>query len=170
MNETSLIILNRHFKEAAEELLGHYNVEATVTDEVDSSVEYVATLGFGSDGIAGAIALCTSARCAQYLVKTVAAKNEHDWLGELGNQLLGRLKRRLGNHGISFAMGVPVLFKGERIAIARTLDLGRSAQLNFQTPEGILEAWLDFRMSPEIELSAEPLQNESPSEGEILLF
>ena len=125
---------------------------------------------FLADGIAGAFALCTSSQCAKYLVKAVAAKHEHDWLGELGNQMLGRLKRRLASHGVSFALGVPVLFRGERIVMARTLDLSRSNQLTFQTPEGILEAWLDFKSAPNVELSTEPSQDQSPSEGEILLF
>ncbi len=170
MNETSLKILNRHFREAAQELLEHYNVEVDNSNPQSGVIELVATLGFASDGVAGAIALCTSTRCAEYLVKTIAGKNGHDWLGELANQLLGRLKRRCANHGVTFAMGVPVLFKGERIAMARNLDLSRSIQLVFQTPEGSLEAWLDFKSAASIEFLAEPMQNNAPSEGEILLF
>jgi len=170
MNETSLNILRRHFKEATQELLDHYKFEAHPVAERESIIELVSTLGFGAEGIAGAIALCTSSRCAKYMVKTIEGKHEHDWLGELSNQLLGRVKRRLGTHGVTFSMGIPVLFKGERIALARSLDLTRSIQLTFETPEGLIEAWLDFKTSPNIELSPEPIQNEAPSEGEILLF
>lgn len=170
MNETSLKILSRHFREAAQELLEHYNVEIDNSNPRSSVIELVATLGFGADGVAGAIALCTSMRCARYLVKTIEGRNEHDWLGELANQLLGRLKRRCRSHGVTFAIGVPVLFTGERITMARSLDLNRSLQLVFQTPEGILEAWLDFKTSANLEFFPDPVKNDAPSEGEILLF
>jgi len=170
MNETSLNLLKRHFKEATQELLDHYKVDAQPVEAGKSIIELVSTLGFGAEGIAGAIALCTSSRCAKYMVKTIEGKQEQDWLAELSNQLLGRFKRRLGTHGVTFSMGIPVLFKGEHIALARSLDLSRSIQLTFKTPEGLIEAWLDFKTSPNVELSPEPIHNQAPSEGEILLF
>ena len=170
MNETSLQLLKQHFKEATQELLENYNVEMDSSSPNSGSIELVATLGFGSDRVAGAIALCTSARCADYLVKPIAGRNGHDWLGELANQLLGRFKRRCARHGITFAMGVPVLFRGERISMARNLDMNRSIRLAFQTPGGNLEAWLDFKTSANVEFLCGPIQNDAPSEGEILLF
>jgi len=170
MNETSLKILGQHFREVTQELLEHYNVQIDNTNPNSILIELVATLGLGGNDVAGAIALCTSRRCAKYLVKTFEGRHEHDWLGEMANQLLGRLKRRCASHGISFAIGVPILFTGERIEMARSLDLSRSMQIVFHTPEGALEAWLDFKTSPNVEFLVEPIKNEAPSEGELLLF
>jgi hypothetical protein len=67
-------------------------------------------------------------------------------------------------------MGVPVLFRGERISMAHNLDMNRSIRLAFQTPGGNLEAWLDFKTSANVEFLCGPIQNDAPSEGEILLF
>lgn len=170
MNETSLEILNRTYRESAQELLRHYDIDATSTDVQGSPIELVAAIGFGAEGIAGALALCTTSRCAQYLASAVGSEQEHDWLGELSNQLLGKIKMRLHKHGVTFSIGVPVLLAGEQITVARNIDLSRSTIVSFQTPQGMLEVWFDFKAAPSIELSPEPAQEKSPAEGELLFF
>lgn len=170
MNERSQTLLIEMLKDSTTELLDYYRVSGTLTDRQHHDIELVATLGFGSDDVSGAIALGTTQKCAVYLAHSTSAKHEHDWLGELGNQLLGRIKRRLTAYGVPFSLGVPVLIKGTHIELALAMDLSRSTRLAYSTPAGVLEIWLELRAQSGVELTETPDEQASVSEGEVLLF
>jgi CheY-specific phosphatase CheX len=40
-----------------------------------------------------------------------------DWAGEISNQLLGRLKNRLGQLGLDFAISTPTVVRGDKLTL-----------------------------------------------------
>ncbi len=50
-----------------------------------------------------------------------------DWAGEIGNQLIGRIKNRVGSLGLDFSISTPTVVRGDRLA------LGRSGPQTIQT-------------------------------------
>jgi hypothetical protein len=93
-----------------------------------------------------------------------------DWIGELANQLLGRLKSRLLAHGIAIQLGTPTTVSGLELRV-RTCTANRQA-----TPLWLLSGddWLVVRLdaiaSPDVQLSSIPDPSSSATEGEVLLF
>lgn len=58
-----------------------------------------------------------------------------DWMGELANQLLGRVKNRLVSYGLFVSMSTPTCLRGRRLH-SRPSSRGLSEQLLFQTELG----------------------------------
>jgi CheY-specific phosphatase CheX len=92
-----------------------------------------------------------------------------DWLGELANQLLGRLKSRLLAHGIVIQLGTPTTVSGLELRVRCSGD--RQA-----TPLWLLAGndWFVMRLdaiaAPGVELCVSPDPSSAATEGEVLLF
>jgi CheY-specific phosphatase CheX len=93
-----------------------------------------------------------------------------DWIGELANQLLGRLKSRFLAHGVAIQLGTPTTVSGLELR-ARSGSGGPQA-----TPLWLLSGddWLVVRLdaiaSPDAELSTSADPSSAAAEGEVLLF
>merc|ERR1712146_853533 len=66
----------------------------------------------------------------------------YDWIGELANQLLGRLKNKLLSWNVEVALSTPVLVHGAQLSIA---SLQRKAeQIDFNANESsTISVWWD---------------------------
>jgi CheY-specific phosphatase CheX len=93
-----------------------------------------------------------------------------DWLGELANQLVGRFKRRISPHGVTFSLGTPTVIVGDRLRVAIGRARERSIVVRLQSTTGRVEIWLEFELRDGCELSAEPQADDGLVEGEALLF
>jgi CheY-specific phosphatase CheX len=49
--------------------------------------------------------------------KVVSDAEMIDWAGETSNQLLGRIKNRLGGHGLDFAISTPTVVRGDNLTL-----------------------------------------------------
>jgi len=70
-----------------------------------------------------------------------------DWASEMANQMLGRIKSRLGAHGLDFSMGLPLVVAGSELrlptpgadAVGHSMRIGRhrfDAILEIEQPAG----------------------------------
>lgn len=94
----------------------------------------------------------------------------HDWLGELGNQLLGRIKNKLGVFGVEFRITPPSTIYAENLTLppaARdSLDW-----FEFETDCGTLLVRLLVQAPAGWELPLPIIITEPPpTEGDLLLF
>jgi len=89
-----------------------------------------------------------------------------DWLAELTNQLLGRVKNRLLAFGTVIHCSTPVVLGGERIAPIASQPLGHL----FTADGGVVSVWFDTEVRADFVLS--PLDDLSVlgQEGDALLF
>jgi chemotaxis protein CheX len=92
-----------------------------------------------------------------------------DWAGEVANQLLGRLKNRLGRYGVDFSLSTPTVVRGDRLRL-RTGDQAHT----IRRPLGIREERVDIHFEIEREDDQPLLSNGPPAsaspEGDALLF
>lgn len=145
-------------------------VAASTTPALDR----VAVIGFGGGGLRGSLGLGVSAGLLDQLVgpggePDAGASRRDDWLAEMANQLLGRVKNRLLRHGVTIAIALPMVLRGLRVEI-----VGSSKELwtyPFEAPAGVLCVWIDVVADPEFALAPSSDEGlEIPSEGDVILF
>jgi CheY-specific phosphatase CheX len=93
-----------------------------------------------------------------------------DWLGELSNQLLGRVKRRFALHGASFSLGTPVVITGERLRLKQGMKAKNTLSCSLEAPIGRIEVWIEVELRGGFEFSENTESDGSLIEGEALLF
>lgn len=152
--------------QACVELLQAYNVTVVPASDgwaESDEVMFSGVMGFVGDSVRGTCLLAAP----QNTVEAAAPKDAgaRDWVGELANQLVGRLKAKLMARGATIALSTPVVLRGVKLSPLPRTDV---APVVFQSPAGKVLVWLeveieaDFRLGEERALKA--------SEGELLVF
>lgn len=176
-------LLARYVMESCQELLGEYavSVEPTLLDERGCCADCVVAgaIGFGGDGIKGSLVLASTFPVVRATVPAQVSPAREpdqavlaDWIGELSNQLLGRVKNRLLLHGVALVMSTPVSLIGERIAHSGQ-SAERHQQAAFAAPQGIVRTCLEVALEREVLIEEQPCPRESAGvagEGDVLLF
>jgi CheY-specific phosphatase CheX len=119
-------------------------------------------VGFSGPGIRGASILAASE-------KPIAKSNPvdgslADWIAELANQLVGRIKNQLLLRGADLYVTTPIVLPGDHIAPMRRPDI---TPLVFAADGGSVYVWIELETQPEFVLGT---PSEVVSEGEALLF
>ena len=151
---------------AAGELLEAYGVKVeriavpwVETDEV----LYSGVMGFIGERLRGTCLLAAPA--ATILASAPEQTTPRDWVGELANQLVGRLKSKLLARGVTIALTTPVVLSGVRL---QPLPRSSVAPSVFDSPSGRVLVWLEVEVDSEFTLgSIRPL---SVAEGDFLSF
>lgn len=163
-------LLYSYLEQSAVELFADVGEKFTPTESSDWLPDITSILGFAGTGIAGSVALCTSANCMNALAALGKTQMSEDWLGELSNQLVGRFKRRLSPHGASFGLGTPVVVLGDKLRLATRDARKRSLAICLEASIGRVEIWLEIEFRDGFVLSPQPEADGSLIEGEALLF
>ncbi len=151
--------------QACVELLQAYSVPLTPAQGWAESDEvmFSGVMGFVGDRVRGTCLLAAP----QGTVQAAAPKDAgaRDWVGELANQLVGRLKAKLMARGATIALSTPVVLRGVRLSPLPRTDVD---PVVFQSPSGKVLVWLEVEIEDDFQLGEErPL---SASEGELLVF
>jgi CheY-specific phosphatase CheX len=88
-----------------------------------------------------------------------------DWIAELSNQLLGRLKMRLLGCGVNVILTTPLALSGVRLTALRRSGLW---PITFSSDFGPVLIWLELEVAEGFELGVE--QAPDVNTGELLLF
>jgi CheY-specific phosphatase CheX len=145
-------------------------------DKVVSAGDDVgATIGFTGSVLRGALVMISTKRLIQKvlppeIVPGASDTQVADWMGELTNQLLGRIKNKLLSYGVTLEMSTPTVIFG--LELARK-DTGASVRrhLAFRHENHPLLISFDAVGAPDLELSI-PEEPVDPgiAEGELALF
>ncbi len=176
-------VLYEHLVGCAKDVLNAYDL-AVDSVEVDAQAlpdpKLAAVICFGGDGVHGELVLVAPVAVvrASYPVPaeqraTVTDASVQDWVGELVNQLLGRLKRKLLISGLDIETGLPRATSVERLA-RHTGATDGSYSLHLCAHAGknaLVAVWLDTVVPDHIDL-ARPcgLAQATLAEGDVLLF
>lgn len=169
-------VIDEIAKKCCKELLpDEVNVQA-VENGSEHFGELVTVIGYSGEEVKGALGLMGPGHAIASLHPVPdIAKNptEHmlyDWLGELANQLLGRIKGELLRYGQSVWIASPVVLRGVSIRVASQPEKGIQ-QYTFSGVFGNLNVWLDFQYPTGLELKLLPEEElDHPTAGEILFF
>lgn len=150
---------------ACVELMQAYGVSLTPSSGWGDSDEvmFSGVMGFVGDSVRGTCLLAAP----QGTVEAAAPKDAgaRDWVGELANQLVGRLKGKLMARGATIALSTPVVLRGVKLSPLPRTDV---EPVVFESPQGKVLVWLEVEIEDGFQLGEErPLQ---ASEGELLVF
>jgi CheY-specific phosphatase CheX len=151
---------------AAKELLEGYMVPAKLLAEPwveTDEVLYSGVMGFIGEHIRGTCLL--AAPTVTILASAPENARSRDWVGELANQLVGRLKSKLLARGTTIALTTPIVLSGVRLQ-----PLPRSSALPsiVDTPSGRVLVWLEVEVASTFKLgSIQPL---GVTEGDFIAF
>ena len=159
---------------AAEELFANYGAELkldTSAEELQRRLELTlgAAIGFTSPHVRGILAITVDDDLAHQMNPVAngnAGDASGDWIGELANQLLGRLKNKLLSCGVELALSTPVIVEGNHLRIGGVQR--RATKLRFTDSTREADIWWDAEVDDDLVLveSAE----EAQAEGDMLLF
>lgn len=125
-------------------------------------------MGFGGKQMRGALVLATTKEPLE-LTNPGHVDSQRDWVCELSNQLMGRVKNRLLAMGAEIHLATPAGLSGENLCPSpRAL---RAPQV-FAAANGFVCVWIDCEFAKDFDLP--PVTAENPAaaiaEGETLLF
>ena len=151
---------------AGTELLKAYGVATTPAAEGwvhNDELLYSGVMGFVGESMRGTCLL--AARAATVVAAAPADARPRDWVGELANQLVGRLKSKLLARNVSIAMTTPVVLSGVRIEPLPRTSIEPAV---FDTATGKVLIWLEVEVDRAFRLDTErPI---AATEGDLLVF
>lgn len=153
---------------AAEELFAAYGVtmRAQEGEFVESDVQvFSGAMGFVGRNLRGSCLLVVSE--GPLLASCAGGGNVRDWVGELTNQLVGRLKAKLLALGVEVALSTPIILSGVRL---RPVPRAALSPRTLRAANGEIVVWVEVESTPDFSLSAEPVEPPSNVEGDIVLF
>ncbi|HEX7452328.1 MAG TPA: hypothetical protein VF294_08590 [Polyangiaceae bacterium] len=171
MTSTNKTTLDRLVAENCLKLFADYKLEIRAGEPGEShSIEpflLCGILGFTSKQMRGALVLATT---SEPLERTNPAANpsHRDWICELVNQLLGRVKNQMLTRGVEIFPSTPIALRGEHLS--PMLQQRLVAEL-FTAGGGIVSVWMDCEFDEDFVLAEHSICEASAmAEGEALLF
>lgn len=158
--------------EACEELFAEYGVALSPVpqEKVAGPVGFLlcSVVGFVGRQLRGSIVLAATTEPihrSDPLKRTVVPT---DWIGELCNQILGKMKSRLLGHGVEIYLNLPVVLKGDHLA---PLPRQTLIPINFEANPGTVCLWVDIEIEDGFELAtaADPART-GHKPGDTFLF
>jgi CheY-specific phosphatase CheX len=136
-------ILDSVLQQAGEKLFETYGLHVKGGGRPETveglSIRVVAVLGFTGAELRGSVMLALSEEALMASRQTKDARAQ-DWIAELANQLVGRIKNQLLGYGTEIALSTPLVIRGDRISPCMK---GDQAPLVWSFEEGVGYAWLD---------------------------
>jgi hypothetical protein len=173
MNLTSTLGLDRLIAENCLKLFADYDLEIRSGEveavRADERFLLCGIIGFTSKFVRGALVLATTEQPLERTNPT-STPSHRDWICELANQLLGRVKNQMLTRGVEIFPSTPVALCGEHLSPVVQQRL--IAEL-FTAEGGVVCVWLDCEFDDGFALGEAELRACSIpplSEGEIILF
>ena len=151
--------------QACQALFSEYGVQLVPVERTDApSVQmlYCGILGFSGDELRGSVVLAATGQTLSDS-NPISGGSARDWIAELVNQFLGRLKLSLLARNVIISLATPVVLRGEHLSLEAR---GPVRPLWFERPNGdALGLWLDMESPPGFVLP-EASQEPAPEAGE----
>jgi CheY-specific phosphatase CheX len=153
---------------AVRELFSTYGIELGRIDVgLQPSVSFVtcAVIGFSGPAVRGTLAVALTGGLAERTNPIGASGNLRDWVGELANQLLGRIKLALLDQGLDIYLNLPAVLKGEHLAPLPRRD---AQPMTFSAADGFVGVWIEIEARPGAQ--GNPGSGHRPQSGEAIVF
>jgi CheY-specific phosphatase CheX len=92
---------------------------------------------------------------------------QRDWVGELSNQLLGRIKIELLKRGVEIYLNLPAVLLGQHLA---PLPRAKLKPLKFALASGAAAVWIELEARPGFKVETAASDDQGPAAGDALLF
>jgi hypothetical protein len=115
----------------------------------DSELLYCGVVGYSGDQMRGTLLLATSREPLGRTSPTTDA-SLREWIAELTNQLLGRIKNKLLPRGVTLHLSTPIVLRGQHLAPMPHAELRPFA---FVCEGGHVCVWFDSELAAGIDLA-----------------
>jgi hypothetical protein len=134
--------------------------------EGDSELLYCGVVGFSGEQMRGSVLLATS---REPLGRTSPTNDAsfREWIAELSNQLLGRVKNKLIPRGVTLHLSTPIVLRGHHLA---PIPRAEQVPFVFSCEGGYVCVWFDAELQPGLDLSQVEETTGLIGEGESMLF
>ncbi len=123
-------------------------------------------IGFTHDHMRGTVAIIAPQLLLDHSAQGACPK---DWIGELANQLLGRLKNKLLGYDVALQMSTPIAMRGCALSISN--DPNSIIALDYASNHGPLHVYMDIEITDGFELEhTNTIEEDLMDEGEFLFF
>jgi CheY-specific phosphatase CheX len=135
----------------------------------------VGIIGFNGDLLRGTLVIATSTELVERTCpgagdRAVPPKDRaRDWIGEMSNLVLGRIKVAFARRGVALGLSTPVALTGEHIRLG-AVKKSRTHAWDFGSPEGKVRAWLEVDFEPGVQLGPEADSPPELAAGDPVLF
>lgn len=147
------------------ELFSSYGVALAPTSHSRANLTFCATIGFTGPHLRGSLLIAASRE--PLALAGEEPDESRDWIAELANQMLGRIKNRLIMMGTVIYYSTPVFLRGEHLA--RLGD--QPPPLLFEGNGGVVSVWFDLDVGSDLVIPvAGATASHAASEGDVLLF
>ena len=168
-------LMANHLSEAALEVFAAYDVAirrcATMLPAmIGVERSAVAVIGYAGEGVRGALVLVAAESAIRAWMAAVGVPEGDiaDTIGEFSNMLLGRLKGRLGDQGMTIHAATPTTAMGSELRLST--PPGLSACSTFDGPGWKVSARLDANFDPGFELPVFCRVSRPAQAGDGILF
>ena len=161
LDVTTNTLLTNMAAEAWIELMADYGVALSVAsggwEAHAEDAKLFGVIGFGGKGVRSTCLIGAERSLVEASCR--ARGRSRDWIAELANQLVGRMKMKLLGHGVSVTMTTPLALSGVRVTPLPRFGVDR---VSFSSALGAALLWLEietddnFVLSPLRPLSVEP--------------
>jgi CheY-specific phosphatase CheX len=162
---------------ACEELFSRYGLAVRRADEYEAPVSpdflLCSVIGFTGRDVRGTLMLALTEDITGRSNPVAAAAagpsalTQRDWVGELSNQLLGRIKLDLLRWGVEIHLNLPAVLLGQHLA---PLPRSQLKPLKFALANGAAAVWIEVDVGPGLKLADVEPEDQGPRAGDALLF
>ena len=172
MRNPENLLIDELLFDCSRDLFSAYQLEAQPRDcsefPTTDALCVCGVMGFGGKLLRGSLVLAATREPLEHTNPT-GVGSQRDWVCELANQLMGRMKNRLLAVGIEILLATPAGLSG--VNLAPTQSRLRAPQV-FAAANGFVCVWIDHECAEGFELPRSPLAAADAAlpEGETLLF
>jgi hypothetical protein len=127
---------------------------------------FCGVVGYSGEQMRGTLLLATSREPLGRTSPTTEG-SLREWIAELSNQLLGRIKNKLLTRGVTLHLSTPIVLRGQHLAPLSRTELVPFA---FACEGGAVCVWFDAELAPGIDLTTVVDTDGLASEGTSMLF
>jgi CheY-specific phosphatase CheX len=164
---------------ACQDLFGGYGLTARQAADSDEPVSphffLCSVIGFTGRDVRGTLVLALTEQLSGSSnpiagadpIASAGSVTQRDWVGELSNQLLGRIKLELLRAGVEIYLNLPAVLGGQHLA---PLPRAQLKPLKFALTDGAVAVWVEVETRPGFKIAADADSANTPAAGDALLF
>lgn len=162
-------VLSRLVTEAVAKVFDAYGTMVELQQHGDHGNEIVAVIGYASNDMRGGLAIGISGALARATMPT-ANVPVYDWVGELANQILGRVRNRLLDYKVDIQIATPVVLHGLGVHVAPPGGQSQATIQYFTAGDETVQILTETRFEDGYEFPEPAAESSVMDEGEMLFF
>lgn len=141
-----------------------------ITHEANPAARYdaVAVIGFSGNGFGGALGFAAESVMIEAAYGESDTRLSDSWLGEVANQLLGRVKNALLGYGVEIRLAIPMVLHGLDLKVRDGDDPIK--QFPCVSEHGGACVWIDANWNIHQLVHPADAAEQPQGEGELMLF